>query len=147
VPELVLSVDIPVPQQRVWDAVVDWPTQREWMLLTTVRATAKDGIGVGGELAAFTGLGRVGFLDPMTITAWEPPHRCRVVHTGRVVRGTAAFEVQRLTDDSSRFVWSEWILLPFGVLGRAGWVFVRPLVACGVRYSLRRLARRLAAAA
>ncbi|MDX6274382.1 MAG: hypothetical protein QOJ92_1592 [Frankiales bacterium] len=143
-PELVLSIDIPAPQQRVWDAVVDWPTQREWMLLTDVRATADDGVGVGAQLAAFTGIGPVGFLDTMTITAWEPPHRCRVVHTGKVVRGTAAFEVQRLTDSRSRFVWSEWVVLPFGILGRVGWLFVKPLVALGVRYSLRRLAARLA---
>ncbi|MDX6226005.1 MAG: hypothetical protein QOE64_2381 [Frankiales bacterium] len=143
-PELVLSIDIPAPQQRVWDAVVDWPTQREWMLLTDVRATADDGVGLGAQLAAFTGIGPVGFLDTMTITAWEPPHRCRVVHTGKVVRGTAAFEVQRLTDGRSRFVWSEWVVLPFGIFGRVGWLFVKPLVALGVRYSLRRLAARLA---
>ena len=143
-PELTLSVEIPADQQRVWDAVVDWPNQRRWMLLTDVRATAQDGVGVGGELAAFTGVGRIGFLDTMTITEWEPPQRCLVRHTGKVVRGTGVFEVQALGQGRSRFLWSEVVELPFGVIGRIGWLFTKPLVAAGVRYSLRKLARQLA---
>ena len=145
VPELALTVEIDAPQQQVWDAVVDWPTQGAWMLLTRVEGTAQQGRGVGGGIAAFTGIGRVGFLDTMTITTWEPPHRCLVVHTGKVVRGTGAFEVEALSETRSRFRWSEQVDLPLGILGRIGWVFTKPLVAAGVRYSLRRLARQLAA--
>jgi hypothetical protein len=146
-PDLVLSVEIAAPQQQVWDAVVDWPAQREWMLLTDVRATGGDGVGAGAGIAAFTGIGRVGFLDTMTITAWEPPHRCLVLHTGKVVRGTGAFVVEPVSASRSRFVWSESVELPLGVLGRIGWLVVKPVVAFGVRYSLRRLARRMEATA
>ena len=32
----------------------------------------------------------------MTIVVWEPPHRAVVRHTGRVVRGSGAFEVREL---------------------------------------------------
>jgi hypothetical protein len=54
--------------------------------------------------------------------------------------------VQPLGPDRSRFVWSEVVDLPFGVIGRLGWLLTKPLVALGVRYSLRRLARQLATA-
>jgi hypothetical protein len=82
----------------------------------------------------------VGFVDPMEITLWEPPHRCHVLHTGRVVRGTGAFEVEA-RGAGSRFVWREDLELPLGLLGRLGWPLVRPLFWYGVRLSLRRFAR------
>lgn len=139
-----LSVDIDAPVAATWDAVVDWDRQGEWMLGTRVRGTERDGHGVGGGIEAFTGVGPVGFLDTMVVTAWEPPYRCSVRHTGRVVRGTGDFEVHALPENRSRFVWSERLDLPLGVVGRAGWLLLRPAFAAGVQLSLRRLARLVA---
>lgn len=139
--ELVLSVDVDAPPAAVWAAITDWAGQGEWMLGTRVRATTEDGGQcVGGRLEAWTGLGRIGFLDTMTITAWEPPYRCVVRHTGRVVRGAGVFEVAELPGQRSRFTWAEWLDLPLGVLGQAGFVLARPLFAASVRFSLRRFA-------
>ena len=132
-----LAVDVAAPAQQTWDAAVDWDRQGEWMLGTRVSG----GHGVGARVEAFTGLGRLGFLDTMTITAWVPPYRCEVLHTGRVVRGTGVFEVVDLGDGRSRFVWSEVLDLPLGLLGRLGWPLVRPLFLAGVRRSLARFAR------
>jgi hypothetical protein len=140
-PEIVLTVEVAAPADEVWAAVTDWPGQREWMLGTSVRATAQDGRGVGGRMEAFTGVGRVGFLDPMTITRWDPPYRCEVEHHGRLVRGSAVFEVVRVDADNSRFVWAEWLTPPLGLLGAVGFALVRPLAAAGIRASLHRLAR------
>ena len=144
-PELVEQVDVDAPPEQVWAALVDWDRQGEWMLLTDVRAGAQDGQGVGGELAARTGvpvLGRrLGVLDTMLITSWQPPWRVDVRHTGRVVRGTGTFEVRPRTGGGSTFVWTEGLDLPLGVLGRLGWPLVRPAFAAGVRLSLRRFAR------
>jgi uncharacterized protein YndB with AHSA1/START domain len=137
---LVLEVDVDAPAEQVWEAAVDWDRQGEWMLGTRVRGTAQQGRGVGGGIEAFTGVGRIGFLDTMEITAWEPPYRCAVLHTGRVVRGTGLFEVVDLSGGRSRFVWSEDLVLPLGAVGRAGWPLVRPLFVAGVRRSLRRFA-------
>jgi uncharacterized protein YndB with AHSA1/START domain len=141
-----ISVDVLVdaPVEVVWRAVTDWEGQSEWMLGTRVWATEQDGVGVGGGVAAFTGVGRVGFLDTMVITRWEPPNRCDVRHTGRVVRGTGTFEVFALPNGRSRFVWSEELELPLGLLGRVGWPVVRPAFALGVQRSLDKLARSLA---
>jgi hypothetical protein len=139
------AVDVDAPVEATWRAAVDWEAQGDWVLATTVQATAQQGQGVGGRIEAFTGLGRVGFLDTMEITAWEPPHRCEVLHTGRVVRGTGRFEV-RPRPGGSRFVWEETFELPLGALGRLGWPLVRPLLALGLRVSLRRFARGVAGA-
>jgi uncharacterized protein YndB with AHSA1/START domain len=127
VAELVVTQDVTAPSELVWSALVDWDLHGEWMLLTR----ASGGAGVGESIEAFTGIGRFGFLDRMTIVVWEPPHRAVVRHTGRVVRGSGAFEVRELSPGRS---------LPFGALGRAGWPLVRPLVRLGVSFSLRRLA-------
>jgi Polyketide cyclase / dehydrase and lipid transport len=146
VAEIVESVEIDAPPAAVWAAVVDWDRQSEWVLGTVVRATYRDGHGVGARTVAVTGIGRFGFADTMEITTWEPPYRCLVRHTGRLVRGTGAFEVQPLPGGGSRFVWSEWLDLPLGLLGQVGFLLVRPVFARGVAFSLRRFARSVEAA-
>ena len=83
----------------------------------------------------------------MTIVVWEPPRRCVVRHTGRIVRGSGAFEVQDVGPGRSRVVWSEWLDLPLGIVGRLGWLVVRPLTRLGVAKSLQRLARLVEAGA
>jgi hypothetical protein len=135
-----LEVVVEAPVEQTWAAATDWDQQGEWMLGTSVRGTARDGQGVGGGVEAFTGLGRLGFLDTMEITVWDPPHRCGVLHAGRVVRGTGLFEVRALGEGRSVFTWSEQLDLPLGLLGRAGWPVVRPLFLAGVKRSLDRFA-------
>lgn len=48
---------------------------------------------VDGGFIARTAIGPIGFDDPMTITAWEPPHRLRIEKTGKVLAGWAEIEV------------------------------------------------------
>ena len=138
---LVLTVDVDAPVEQTWAGAVDWTGQGEWMLGTKVRPTRSGGEGVGGAIEAFTGVGPVGFLDTMDITLWEPPRRCHVLHTGRLVKGTGAFEVEPRGDGRSTFVWREDLELPLGALGRLGWPLVKPLFAYGVQLSLERFAR------
>ena len=137
---LVLTVDVDAPVEQTWAGATDWAGQGDWMLGTRVRPTRRGGQGVGGGIEAFTGVGRLGFLDTMVITLWEPPHRCHVLHTGRLVKGTGAFEVQP-RGSGSTFVWREDLELPLGLLGRLSWPLVRPLFAYGVQLSLKRFAR------
>lgn len=138
---LELRVDVDAPVEQTWAGATDWARQGEWMLGTRVRGTAQDGIGVGGGIEAFSGLGKLGFLDTMQITRWEPPYACHVLHTGRVVRGTGDFQVRDRGEGRSTFVWREDLDLPLGLLGRAGWPLVRPVFAAGVQASLKKFAR------
>jgi len=139
---LELALDIAATPEQVFAALVDWESQGEWMLGTRVWVPkGATGVGVGGQLAAFTGIGRIGFLDTMTITRWDEPHRVDVVHTGRVVRGTGTFVVEAAAEGRARFVWAEDLDLPLGALGRVGWLAVRPFFVAGVRRSLHRFAQ------
>jgi uncharacterized protein YndB with AHSA1/START domain len=149
-PELVLSVEVAAPAEQVWAALVDWEEQGEWMLLTDVVVQDGDGQvpgaqGVGGRIFARTGVPlpggrRLGVPDTILITAWEPPHRVDIRHLGKVVRGTGTFEVVPRGGSASTFVWTEQLDLPLGRLGQLGWPLVRPVMAAGVRLSLKRFA-------
>lgn len=138
---LVLTVPVAAPAAAVFAGATDWDAQGQWMLGTRVKGTAQGGVGVGGGIEAFTGIGRLGVLDVMQIIRWDPPRTCDVLHTGRFVRGTGSFSVQERGPAQSVFVWREDLELPFGVLGPLGWPLVRPLFAAGVQLSLRRFAR------
>jgi polyketide cyclase/dehydrase/lipid transport protein len=145
VPEVIETVDVAAPAGQVWAALVDWDRQGEWMLLTDVSTHEGGAQGVGGRLAARTGIPRpggrrLGVLDTMLITRWDPPNRVDVRHTGRVVRGTGTFEIRPRGATASTFVWTEQLDLPLGRLGRLGWPLVRPAMVAGVRLSLRRFA-------
>lgn len=141
-----LDVTVNAPAQAVWDAITDWPTQGEWMLGTKVWVSSGDGQSVGSTLAAFTGIKKpLGFLDTMTITLWDPPKRCDVVHTGRVVRGTGTMAVQDLGNGRSQFIWAEDLDLPLGIIGKLGFPLVRPFFVGGVRASLEKFARQVEA--
>jgi hypothetical protein len=128
VARLDLRVDVEAPATTTWAALTDWARQGEWMLGTTVRVTSGDGASEGSGLEAFTGIGPIGFTDTMRITAWEPPVRCAVAHTGRLVRGTGEFVVVP-RGTRSELVWSEDIALPLNLA-----------FAPGVKWSLRRFA-------
>lgn len=146
-----LDVVIRASTQTVFDALTDWPAQGEWMLGTRVEVRRGDGRSVGSEIAAWTGAGPLGFWDTMVITRWDPPNLVDVVHTGRVVRGTGTMEVFALPQlpdqpgERSRFVWSEDLDLPLGLLGRLGWPIARPAFLAGVQASLRAFGRHIEA--
>ena len=139
----VLAQDVMVdaPAASVFRAATDAERQSSWMLGTVVRAYGPPG--VGQRLAAFTGVGRLGFLDTARVIEWDPPRRCVVEHIGTVVRGLGIVEVEPLDDETSRLHWREELDLPYGWLGRLGWFVLRPAFLAGVRISLERLARQV----
>jgi hypothetical protein len=140
--ELVVPVQIEAPAAVVWEVVTDWARQGEWILGTRVRVDGGgDGRRLGARVSAFTGVGPLGFTDPMEVVEWDPPRRCVVRHLGRVVRGDGVFAVTELGPNRCRFDWSERLELPLGTVGALGWPLVRPAFRAGVAYSLRKLAR------
>lgn len=135
-----VHVDVAAPARQTFAAATDWPAQRAWVFATRVRPTSGTGHNAGDQIAARTGFGPVGFTDTMTITEWDPPIRCRVRHTGWLVRGVAIFEVAAKTDQTSAFTWTEDLDVPFGRVGRLGFRLTRPVFEYFVQRSLRRFA-------
>ena len=133
-----MSLVINVPIEKVWAALADWESQGEWMLQTTVEVTSEIREGVGISIAAFTGIGKFGIMDHMSVTSWNPPHVCDIIHTGKIIRGTGRFKLTSLSAQSTRFDWSEEILAP-----RAIFLLIAPGLYAGVRISLSALRRQL----
>ena len=135
---IAMSLIINAPIEKVWASVADWESQGDWMLQTKVEVTSQIREGVGTAIAAFTGMGKIGIMDHMRVTTWQPPNICDVVHTGSIIKGTGRFELIPLDQGSTRFDWSEEILAP-----RALFLLIAPGLYAGVRISLMRLRRQL----
>jgi len=138
--ELSLSVEVKASQQKVFDKIVDWESQGQWMLGTKVSGTKNNGQGLGGEINAWTGFWKIGFNDPMVITQWIEPKIVDVKHIGRVVKGTGSMVVEKVDENNSRFIWSESINLPFGFIGKIGWTIIKPFFVSGIKFSLNKFA-------
>lgn len=133
-----LEVQVLAPAETVWAEITNWESQSEWMLGTKVFGSGAE---VGGKISAFTGIGKLGFLDTMEITAWQPPLRCDVIHTGKVVKGTGSFQVQPISETQSLFIWIEELEIPLGLIGLLGYKLLKPFFAGGVQYSLNKFAK------
>jgi len=141
---LAISLTVSAPQAAVWKKIADWESQGEWMLQTKVWVTSEKTSGVGTSIAAFTGplykfyprMKSPGLLDLMTVTKWEEPSRCDVVHVGKVLKGTGSFVLTQESERVTRFDWSETIEAP-----RVIFMLVAPFLYAGVRISLQRFAR------
>ncbi len=137
---LELTVAIQAPAERVWDAVTAWEQQGKWMMATVVKSLDGTGQAVGARIEAVTGIGRFGVVDTMTITAWEPPNFCSVLHTGKVVRGTGEFRVVPINESASTFIWAEDLEIPLGIIGKIGFLVIRPGFLWAIRRSLGKFA-------
>ena len=135
---IAMSLVIDAPIEKVWASLADWESQGDWMLQTTVEVTSEIREGVGTKIAAFTGIGKVGVMDRMQVTKWEPPFICDVLHTGKIIKGTGRFQLSSIDSETTRFDWSEEILAP-----RALFLLIAPGLYAGVRFSLANLSRQL----
>jgi uncharacterized protein YndB with AHSA1/START domain len=141
-------VEVPASPERTWKAVTDWPSHGRWTPLTTVRVVTPSARGVGARFVGRTGVGPLGFDDPMQVVEWrEPaggaPGRCRVVKQGRVVLGEAWFEVAPRPPAGSTITWTEDVqIVPVRLTRPFGWL-VAVVGRVAFTRSLRAMAREL----
>ena len=139
---IAITVKLPVSIDKAWDSIQDWESQSNWMLLTKVWVTSKIRKGIGTEIEAFTGLVPskkfFGILDSMRVTQWNPPYSCEVLHTGKIIKGTGLFQLEKINEEETLFHWSEIVIAP-----RALFFLIFPGLYLGVRISLSRFARAL----
>ena len=147
-----VSLTIPVSQEKLWERIADWESQGDWMLQTKVWLTSSVHEGVGTSISAFTGplyklypkFSKFGLLDLMTVTKWNPPNSCDVIHTGTVIKGVGTFELIGISPNKTQFNWSETVEASRAIL-----ILATPLlwaVKAGVIISLRRLRKKAIAA-
>ncbi len=121
----------PLPPERAWQALTDFAGHGRHIPLTRV-TTDPGQPQVGWRFVGVTRAGPVGFSDPMHLTAWEPPHRFRMVKTGWLLAGWAEVVVDA-DGTGSLVTWIEEIALRAGpargLTGRAGDVFAPRMYA------------------
>jgi polyketide cyclase/dehydrase/lipid transport protein len=103
--------DSPLSPAQAWARVVDWPRHGRYVPFTRVTVTVAAGGGIGTVFTARTGLGRVGFDDPMEVVDWSPPGldgrgHCRLEKRGRVMAGWAELSVEP-HGTGARVTWRE----------------------------------------
>jgi carbon monoxide dehydrogenase subunit G len=91
--------EVRLDPQDAWNRVTDWQRHGQFVPLTRITITP-DGFD------AFTGLGPLGFHDPMQIVEVRAPQLCRLVKRGRVVTGWAELAIEPLAG-GSRVIWRE----------------------------------------
>jgi hypothetical protein len=111
VAEFVVECETPRSTAEAWARLTDWPRHGRYVPLTSIAVTTTPPNGVGTVFVARTGIGRLGFDDPMEIVAWDPPTgdrpgRCRIEKRGRVMLGWAELRV-RPTASGAHAQWRE----------------------------------------
>lgn len=116
---------VAAPAHVAWATLTDWPLHGRFVPLTTVTVQRDTG-GLGTRLLGRTGLGRVGFDDPMEVVEWQPPSgsrggRCTLRKRGDVVLGWVRLEVRPVSASRCAVAWTEDIeIAPAAWTGWAG---------------------------
>ena len=97
--EIEIVREVPLTPAEAWSRLTDWRRHGDFVPLTTIAVTPTG-------FDAFTGLGRVGFHDPMDVVEWREPSFCRLEKRGRVVTGWAELGVEPVAT-GSRVTWRE----------------------------------------
>ncbi len=84
---------------ETWERLTDWERHARFVPLTRITRTDRG-------FVARTGLGPVGFDDPMDIVEWREPSFCRLEKRGRRVTGWAELNVDPF-GAGSRVTWRE----------------------------------------
>ncbi len=133
---------IEAPIEHVWERLVDWERQADWMVdarSVTVLTPHREGSGV--EIRCPTRILGVVVNDDLAVTEWNPPTVLGVRHLGRLIRGVGAFELDE-TAYGTRVVWWEEADVPLGGVGdAAAQLVVVPWVNRVFRRSLARFKR------
>ncbi|MFD4944835.1 SRPBCC family protein [Streptomyces sp. NPDC058239] len=101
----------PLPAAESWRRVTDWERHAAHVPLTTITVPTGLTTGIGTVFVARTGVGPLGFDDPMEVVRWTPPAAgraglCRLEKRGSLVLGRASIDVYP-TDSGSHVVWVE----------------------------------------
>ncbi|MGP4114879.1 SRPBCC family protein [Streptomyces sp. 4N509B] len=108
-----------LPAAEAWRRLTDWRRHSAHAPLTRLSVRPPGPTGLGTVVVARTGMGRLGFDDPMEVVAWSPPPDdggggvgfCRMEKRGRVITGWAEIEVHPGrgpgSGEGSRVLWRE----------------------------------------
>ncbi|WP_112471166.1 SRPBCC family protein [Streptomyces triticisoli] len=108
----------PLPLDEAWRRVTRWSRHADTVPLTRITGITPTPTRVGTVFVARSGIGPLGFDDPMEVTVWRPPADgepglCRLEKRGRVVLGWAELEVRPGPGGRTRVEWREELRVRF----------------------------------
>ena len=140
-----ISIDIPtqLSVEAAWRTLTDWQAHGQWIPLTKM-IILKQGAqpGLGDRFIGRTGIGPLAFDDVMTVTQFQAPGQrgfCEVTKSGRLVKGSASFEVAA-TETGTVVTWVEDIPLPAVLDKLFGWA-LKAVGAAVFRFALTKALR------
>lgn len=141
---IVVSRDIPVPHDRVWNALADLGSHAAWMKdAEQIEFTSDQRTGVGTTMEVETRVGPLRTLDVLEVTGWEEGRSIDVVHRG-LVKGTGTLAVEP-NADAATVTWDEDLTFPWWLGGPVTAWLARPILAAIWRGNLARLEESLTA--
>jgi uncharacterized protein YndB with AHSA1/START domain len=124
---IITTVAIARPIERVWETLADIEGQPRWMRdMKAVRLEGRGEIGVGTRAEADVRILGLTVVDPVTITAFEPPRRFAIRHDGRF---SGHGEIRLEPGDGGRGTvvrWSETLVPP--MLQHLGALLLAPIL-------------------
>ncbi|MEU2052611.1 SRPBCC family protein [Streptomyces bungoensis] len=113
-----LERTVPLPLDEAWRRLTDWPRHGDAVPLTRITVVTSTPTHEGTRFVARSGIGPLGFDDPMDVTLWRPPADgepglCRLEKRGRVMLGWAEIEVRPGPGGRARVVWREELSVRF----------------------------------
>lgn len=124
--------------ERVWQVLADVEGQPRWMHdMKAVRVLTPGPVGVGTRGEADVRIFGMKVLDPITITALEPPRRFAIRHEGQF-SGEGDIQLEAGDDGSTTIVrWDETIVPPY--LPHLGTLLLAPILRTIFQADLGRL--------
>lgn len=138
-----LEVTSTAPRETVWQVLTDWERQAEWMLdAKAVHVLTPEREGVGVTIQCPTNLLGVTVQDVMRVTGWREGEYLEIVHLGKIITGSGAFELSDRPGGGTTIRWWEEVDPPLGALGEWGAsTLVAPIIRKIFTKSLSNLAR------
>lgn len=134
-PGIVRHIRVEAPSERVWEVLVDIPSQPEWMHdLRSIRILTPGPLRVGSLMVGHVRMFGLGQADPVEVTALEPPWRYAFAHRGSF-RGWGEFLLRPLEGGQATHVrWSESLAPSREVPAPLAWLTRPPLLGALVAW-------------
>ena len=135
---IAVSKTMPIPRQRVWDAVADLASHPVWMRdARSLDFVGEQRRGAGTRMRVTTRVGPLRTVDVMEVVGWDEGTSIDVAHQG-LVRGRG--RLSATPDDGDTLVsWVEELSFPWWLGGGLTAWLARPLLAAMWRGNLERL--------
>ena len=136
-----VSIEVPAPIDDVWADLARLETHSEWMRdAEAIEFLTEQRTGAGTRIRVPTRIGPLTTVDVIEFTAWEPPNRMAISHTGKFTGiGEIAFSP---AGDATRVTWREAVRFPLTFGGPVGEFVAAPILRWVWRTNLKRLAAR-----